>query len=231
MAQPWVTLDRVATAEGPLELRQRGRDFFITVAGRVLMTSTAHRSEDVLATAACAALAGRARPRVLVGGLGMGLTLRAALDALPPEAAVQVAELNPRVIAWCRGPLAPLGRDALADPRVTVTAADVAAVIGAARGLDAIVLDLYEGPHAATQGAADPLYGGAALARVAHALAPGGVFAVWSEEPDRDFERRLRGRCFSVDVRRARGGRAHVVYLARRETSGAAAGAGRRSGR
>ncbi|HEY3358351.1 MAG TPA: spermidine synthase [Polyangia bacterium] len=217
MARPWQTLERVETPAGPLELRRRGaRDFLITIAGRILMTSAAHRSEDALAVRACAAVAARPAPRVLVGGLGMGYTLRAALDALPAAAAVTVAELNPQVVAWCRGPLAALSAAALDDARVTVAVADVTAVIAAARGLDAIILDLYEGPHAATQGAADPLYGAAALARVARALTPGGVFAVWSEEPDRPFEARLRAGGFSVEVHRARGGRAHVVYLSQR---------------
>jgi hypothetical protein len=232
VARRWETLDRVATAEGTLELRRRGADdFLITVGGRVLMTSQAHRSEDALARRACAALGARAslapqagraddsrargRPRVLVGGLGMGYTLRAALDALPAAAAVTVVEINPRVVDWCRGPLAALSGGALDDRRVTVEVGDVADAIAAARGLDALVLDLYEGPHAATQGPADPLYGTAALGRTARALAPGGVFAVWSEEADRAFEQRLRSAGFSVDKQRLSGGRAHVIYLAR----------------
>jgi spermidine synthase len=217
MAQPWRTLAHHETSEGPLELRQRGaRDFLITVAGRVLMTSAAHRSEDALAARACALVAKRPRPRVLVGGLGMGYTLRAALDALPPAAAVTVAELTAAVVEWCRGPLAPLAGDALADPRVSVVVDDVARVIAAGRSWDAIVLDLYEGPHAATQGDAHPIYGAAALTRIAAALTTDGVLAVWSEEPDRPFEARARAAGLTVELGRARGGRAHVVYLARR---------------
>jgi spermidine synthase len=213
--QRWETIERVDTPEGSLELRRRGaRDFLITVAGRVLMTSAAHRSEDALATLACAGLGERAR--VLVGGLGMGYTLRAALDALAASARVTVVELNPQVVAWCRGPLAVLTDGALGDPRVTVEVGDVAPALERARGLDAVVLDLYEGPHAATQRRDDPLYGTGAIARAGRALGDGGVFAVWSEEADRGFEERLRAGGFAVEKRRAGGGRAHVVYLARK---------------
>src|ERR1700761_355586 len=106
---PWKVIDAGPSAEGTLELRQRGaRDFLITVGGRVLMTSMAHRSEDTLARLTCEALADVARPRLLVGGLGMGLSLRAALDRLGAQARVTVVELDPRVVAWCRGPLAEL---------------------------------------------------------------------------------------------------------------------------
>jgi spermidine synthase len=214
MAVPWKTLAVVETPEGPLELRQRGRDHLITVGGRVLMTSAAHRSEVELARLACAALP--ARPRVLVGGLGMGFTLRAALDALPAGATVEVAELNPAVAAWCRGPLASLSGDALADPRVTVRIGDVAGFIRAARArYDAIILDLYEGPNAATQTAGDPFYGDAALAATRAALRPGGLLAVWSEDPDEIFERRLARAGWKLTRRRSgKGGRAHVIYLA-----------------
>ncbi len=216
--KPWETLERVATDEGPLELRRRGeRDFLITIAGRVVMTSGAHRSEDALAQLACAELAQRQAPLVLIGGLGMGYTLRAALDVLPAAASVEVAELNPQVAAWCRGPLAPLTTRAVEDPRVTVTIADVAVAIAGARDLDAIVLDLYEGPHAATQrGARDPLYGDDALRSVAAALRGDGIFAVWSEEADDAFENRLRAHRLPFVRHRIGGGRTHVVYVAQR---------------
>ncbi len=214
MTRPWQTIARVDTAEGALELRQRGEgDFLITVAGRVLMTSQARRSEEALATLA---LGDRRRRHVLVGGLGMGYTLRAALDCLPAEARVTVVELNPAVVEWCRGPLSALTDGAVADPRVTVVVADVAEhLMGAPKGgYDAILLDLYEGPHAATQRPNDPLYGATALGRTRAALKAGGVFAVWSEEADAPFERRLADAGFSVEKKRAgRGGRAHVVYL------------------
>jgi len=215
--QPWRTIDRVETPEGPLELRQRGeRDFLITVAGRILMTSVAHRSEEALARIACAPLTGP-RPRVLVGGLGMGYTLRAALDHLPAGAEVVLVDLNPAVVAWCRGPLTLLTAGAIDDPRVTVEIADVARIIAAAPPgrYDAILLDLYEGPHQATNHAHDPLYGAAALERTARALRPGGVLAIWSEELDRPFERRLAAVGFRVQTHRTRGGRTHVIYEAR----------------
>jgi spermidine synthase len=218
--RPWHTLERVDTPEGPLELRQRGEsDFLITVSGRVLMTSRAHRSEDQLATLACAALVDQARPQVLLAGLGMGYTLRAALDLLPPAAQVTVAELNRQVVAWCQGPLALLTDRAIADPRVTIEVADVARVIAAAPAgcYHAIVLDLYEGPHHAVNQAHDPLYGTAALVRSFQALRPGGILGVWSEEADAPFEARLAAAGFRVERHRCgHGGRVHVVYLALR---------------
>jgi spermidine synthase len=216
--RPWKTIDRVDTPEGPLELRQRDeRDFLITVGGRILMTSAAHRSEDALAEIACAPLAEVAKPRVLVGGLGMGYTLRAALDHLPARAEVVLVDLNQAVVTWCRGPLAILTKGAIDDRRVKVEVADVARVITAAPPgrYDAILLDLYEGPHQATNHAHDPLYGAAALDRTARALRPGGVLAIWSEEVDRPFERRLEAAHFRVQTHRTRGGRTHVIYEAR----------------
>jgi len=219
VTRPWTTLATVPTADGALELRQRGeREFLIVIAGRVLMTSAARRSEEAVATLACAAVRAP-KPRLLIGGLGMGYTLRAALDALPAGARVTVAELTPEVATWCRGPLAPLTDGAVLDPRVTVTIGDVAAQIAAApkASLDAIVLDLYEGPHEATQRRDDPFYGPTALARSHAALAPGGVLAVWSEDADPAFGKRFVAARFDVTTHRAgKGGRTHVIYLGRR---------------
>lgn len=215
---PWKTLATVATAEGALQLRQRGaREFLIVIDGRVLMTSNDRRSEQALATLACAGLAS-ATPRVLIGGLGMGYTLRAALDALPASAQVTVAELTAEVEDWCRGPLAPLTDAAVSDPRVRVVIGDVARVIADAprAHYDAIVLDLYEGPHAATQRADDAFYGRAALDRSRAALAAGGVLAVWSEEPDGAFAHRFTMAGFAVAVHRLGASRTHIVYLGRR---------------
>jgi spermidine synthase len=212
---PWKTLATVATAEGALELRRRGDGvFLIVIAGRVLMTSNDRRSEQALATLACQGLAAP-RPRVLIGGLGMGYTARAALDVLPAAAELVVAELTPEIEAWCRGPLAPLTGGALDDPRVRVVIGDVArAIAGASNGhYHAILLDLYEGPHAATQRTDDPFYGKAALAASRAALAAGGVLAVWSEDPDEAFARRLATAGFEVEVRRLGKPRRHVVYL------------------
>ena len=217
---PWKLLESKPTAEGVLELRQRGdREFLIVIDGRVLMTSRDRRSEQGLAVLACDALPGRAAaPRVLIGGLGMAYTLRSALDALPDAAEVVVAELTPAVLAWCHGPLAVLTDGAVADPRVRVVIDDVAKVIAAApRGhYDAIILDLYEGPHAATQRSDDPFYGRAALARSRDALAPGGILAVWSEEADDAFSRRFTAAGFDVAIHRLGKSRTHVVYLGRR---------------
>jgi spermidine synthase len=215
---PWKTLATVATADGALELRRRGDGaFLIVIAGRVLMTSNDRRSEQALATLACRSLAAP-RPRVLIGGLGMGYTVRAALDALPAAAEVVVAELTPEIEAWCRGPLAPLTGAALDDPRVRVVIGDVAREIaGAPAGrYHAILLDLYEGPHAATQRKGDPFYGRAALAASRAALAAGGALAVWSEEPDDAFAHRLATAGFEVEAHRLGKPRRHVVYLGRK---------------
>jgi spermidine synthase len=219
--RPWKTLDSIDTAEGRLELRRRGEDFVITVAGRVLMSSMAHLTEVAVAEAACREIADRERPRVLIGGLGMGFTLRAALDALPRSGRVVVAEINEAVVRWCRGPLAPLTRAAVREPRTKVLLQDVGEVISEAgrkpeQRFDAIILDLYEGPRAATQGKEDPFFGREALHRTREALTPGGVLAVWSEDPDAAFERSLRTAGFRVERRKpGKGGPRHTVYLAR----------------
>ena len=223
--KPWQTLERVETTEGRLELRRRGeRDFLITIGGRVLMTSTAHRSEDDLARLACAAMVKRPRPRVLLGGLGMGYTLRAALDLLPAGAEVTVVDLNPVVVEWCRGPLAALTDTAVADRRVRVEIGDVAGAIATARRgeQDAILLDLYEGPRSTRLGPPpDPLYGGPAVASAWSALRAGGVLAVWAEEPDPSYQSRLRAAGFNVELHQGggRGGRTHVVYVGVRPES------------
>ncbi|MDX2019589.1 MAG: spermidine synthase [Deltaproteobacteria bacterium] len=218
--RPWQTLEKVGTPAGPLELRQRGeKDFLITIDGRVLMTSTAHRSEDALAIAACEAIAGTVKPRVLLGGLGMGFTLRAALDHLPGDATVDVVELNQAVVSWCQGPLAVLSDNALSDRRVNVIVKDVAHVIARAPAghYQAIIIDLYEGPHDAVNGPRDPLYGTTAIAMAWNALKPKGIFAVWSEEPDKPFENRMGVGGFELQrVRAGQGGRIHFVYLGTR---------------
>lgn len=220
MTRPWQTIATAPTPDGALELRRRGeRDFLILISGRVLMNSSASRSELALGDLACRAVASRPRPRVLIGGLGMGLTLRAALDALPPDAEVVVAELNPVVVEWCRGPLAGLTQNAAGDPRVAVVIADVAAVIAdtaGGRSFDAVIIDLYEGPGSGTDAVHDPFYGHRALQRTAAALSDGGVFAAWGEQPDGAFEKRLRTAGFEFDrLRPGRGGMRHVVYIAR----------------
>jgi spermidine synthase len=222
MTRPWETLEAADTPAGRLELRRRGeREYVITIGGRVLMNSAAHRTEAAAAELACGRLGDRPKPRVLIGGLGMGFTLRAALDALPRSARVVVAEIDPKIVAWCRGPLAELTGRAAADPRVRIEIADVASVItraareGEKGRFDAIILDLYEGPRAAHGGGDAPLYGRQALERTRSALAPDGVLAVWSEDADAAFEKRLRAAGFAVEVQRpGKGGPRHVVYLA-----------------
>jgi spermidine synthase len=223
MAQPWKIIDSVATDEGTLELRQRGaRDFLITLGNLVLMNSLAHRSEVVLGQVACRHLQHHERPRVLVGGLGMGFTLRAVLESLPGSAEVVVSELNPVVLSWCRGPLSDLTAGAAADPRVRVEIGDVADLIrrSAAEGresrFDAVVFDLYKGPHYHTDKRNDPLYGSRAIENTREVLKPDGVFAVWGENYDAGFDKRLRAAGFSVSSERpGRGGLRHVVFLAK----------------
>jgi spermidine synthase len=219
VTRAWQTLETVSTGNGPLSLRRRGeKDFLILLGARVLMTSAAHRSEQRLAECACGEIRELRKPRLLIGGLGMGYTLRAALDALPAAARVVVAEIEPAVVRWCRDPLASLTGHAVADPRVELRLADVAQVIAASAGdFDAIALDLFEGPRGDRSEADHPLYGDAALSSSARALAPGGVLAIWSETPARGFERRLAAAGFAVRSERAgRGGRRHAVYVARR---------------
>ena len=224
MVKPWQTLDQLETDEGPIELRQRGdNDFLITVSGRVLMNSRASRSEEALAELSCLPIQDRPHPLVIIGGLGMGFTLRRALDLLPPDASVHVCELNETITEWCRGPLAPVNGSALNDPRTRVIIGDVASHIrqiaaeknkGAA---DAIVLDLYEGPHTQTHASADPFYGSQALHQTLRALKAGGIFGIWSEDPDQGYENRLHRAGFADWSlhRPGRGGRRHAVYIAR----------------
>jgi len=222
MAQPWKIIESVPTDEGILELRQRGaRDFLITVDSLVLMNSMANRSEIVLGELGCRHLADHPAPRVLVGGLGMGCTLRAVLDCLPSTAEVVVAELNPVVVAWCRGPLAPLTDGAVDDPRVTVEIGDVSDLVRRTAfdpslpRFDAVVFDLYKGPHFRTDKRDDPLYGSRAIARVRAALKPGGVFTIWGENYDEGFDKRLREAGFATSSQRpGRGGYRHVVFVA-----------------
>jgi spermidine synthase len=222
MAQPWKTIESITTDEGILELRQRGeRDFLITIGSQVLMNSMANRSEVMLGQLGCDHLKESEGPRVLVGGLGMGFTLKAVLDALPASAQVVVAELNPTVLEWCRGPLAHLTDGAVNDPRVTVEIGDVAhrirrsAVNGGDARFDAIILDLYRGPHAKTHHNDDPLYGSRAIENMHAALKPCGVVAVWGEQYDESFDKRLRSAGFTVTTDRpGRGGLRHVVFMA-----------------
>jgi spermidine synthase len=221
MAKPWKTIESITTDEGVLELRQRDeRDFLITVGGLVLMNSLSNRSEVVLGQLGCKHLHSRTAPRVLVGGLGMGYTLKAVLDSLPATAQVVVAELNPVVLSWCQGPLAALTDNAAGDPRVSVEITDVADLVRrTAKGnpegrFDAIIFDLYKGPHYRTDQRNDPLYGSRAIGSTWEALNNQGVFAIWGENYDEGFIKRLGSAGFKVSSQRpGRGGLRHVVFV------------------
>jgi spermidine synthase len=205
---------------GELKLFRRGDEYSIMLGANELMNSRKSGSEEALARLACAALASRPAARVLIGGLGMGFTLRAGLAELRRDAEVVVAELVPAVIGWARGPMSHLYGGSLEDPRVRLAEADVASVIAAERqAWDAILLDVDNGPDGLTVPSNDGLYAPAGLAAARGALRPGGVLAVWSAAPDPAFAARLRRAGFAVEEHEARaargkGGR-HVIWIAR----------------
>jgi spermidine synthase len=221
---PWVHLATAAVPDdgGELRLKQRGAEFSIMSGTIELMNSRLSGSEEALARLAAERLAGRKAPRVLIGGLGMGFTLRAALAAFAPDARIVVAELVPEVADWARGPMAELFAGSLDDKRVALEIADVASLIAAAASpWDAILLDVDNGPEGLTRRLNDRLYDRAGLAAARAALSPGGVLAVWSQGPDRGFTKRLRDAAFKVDetIVRANAGRKgarHVVWMAAR---------------
>ena len=220
---PWEPLDSAAVPgeRRQLTLLRRGTEFVIRAGPVALMSSTAHGSEEALAELACERIADRTDARVLIGGLGMGFTLAAALRTLAPDARVVVAELIPAVVEWNRGPLAHLADRPLADARVSVWEGDVADRIGGERAtLDAILLDVDNGPDGLTRATNDRLYSVPGLLGAFSALRAGGVLGVWSVQPDREFARRLTRAGFDVDertvrARRAKGGR-HTLWLANR---------------
>jgi spermidine synthase len=220
--KPWETL---GTATGPdgseLTLQRRGDEYALRVRGQLLMSSRMHGSEEVLAQAACKGLGGKPHPRVLIGGMGFGYTLRAALQRLGPGAMVTVVELVPAVVEWNRGVLAPLAGSPLEDSRVTVVEGDVQRVLGKVRGaLDAVILDVDNGPSPMTQADNVGLYSFTGLGIAMAALKPGGTLAVWSASGDAGFERRMSEAGFKVDVLKppARGtkGSRHTVFVGRR---------------
>lgn len=214
----------IGTAKVPggeeLRLFRHGSDFMIVLDRNELMSTRMRGSEEALATMSCARIAGRARPHLLVGGYGMGFTLRAALAVLPRDAAVTVAELVPEIIAWARGPMAELAAGCLEDPRVRLIEDDVVAVIRAAPGqFDAILLDVDNGPDGLVREANNQLYSERGLRAARAALKPGGVLAVWSAAKDDAFVRRLKNGGFAVDevAVRARSngkGAKHVIWFA-----------------
>lgn len=205
---------------GELRLIQRGSEFSIMAGAIELMNSRRSGSEEALADMVCGKLSGSPRPHVLIGGLGMGFTLRAALAGLACDAAVTVAELVPAVVSWARGPMADVFGDCLDDPRVTIHEGDVGLLIASVRtGYDAILLDVDNGPEGLTRAENDAIYSAAGLGAARASLRPGGVLAVWSSAPDAQFTRRLKLAGFTVEEVRARAGKArrgarHVIWLA-----------------
>jgi spermidine synthase len=219
---PWLQIDsaRVPGAEVELRLMRRGAEFSMMLGPNELMNSRLSGSEEALATLACKRIEKVRRPHVLIGGLGMGFTLRAALKVLGSEARIVVAELVPAVIAWARGPMVDLFGGSLGDPRSTIRSADVIDVIHAsASAFDAVLLDVDNGPEGLTRQANDALYDLRGLKAIRRALRPHGVLAVWSSGPNPSFSRRLRSAGFAVDevgVRATaqRRGAHHVIWFA-----------------
>ena len=215
----------IGTASVPggqdLQLFRRGDDFMIVLDRNELMSSRMSGSEEALAVMTCARLDMARAPHLLIGGYGMGFTLRAALAGLPPEARVTLVELVPEIIAWARGPMAAMTAGCLDDPRVRLISGDVAAAIGAAqRAYDAILLDVDNGPDGLVRAANDQIYSIRGLALAKAALKPGGVLAIWSAGPDEGFTRRLKHAGFKVEevsVRARSNGKGpkHVIWFAR----------------
>lgn len=204
----------------PLRLFRRGRDFMIVLDRNELMSTRMNGSEIALGTMACDRLAGRPAPHLLIGGYGMGFTLRAVLERLDAAGRVTVAELVPGIIEWARGPMAELTAGCLDDPRVTLRMGDVGDAIRAGhRQYDAILLDVDNGPDGLTRPANDGLYSARGLDEARVALRPGGVLAIWSAAPDPAFARRLARGGFAVDEVRTRArdngkGAHHVIWFA-----------------
>lgn len=218
---PWTLLDTAQIpGGGELRLMRRGTEFSIKLGQNELMNSRLSGSEQALATLACRRIQTRERPRMLIGGLGMGFTLRAALAVLGPKAEIVVAELVPSVVAWARGEMAEMFGDSLTDPRVTIRAEDVGQIIRSARAAyDTILLDVDNGPEGLTRESNDALYDLKGLTAARVALRAGGVLAVWSSEPHPRFTQRLRKAGFDVNevpvrANGPRGGARHVIWIA-----------------
>ena len=221
---PWEKLDTAHIPGGAeLRLMRRGSEFAIKLGSNELMNSRLTATEQALATLACDKIKTRKAPKILIGGLGMGFTLRAALTVLGDQAKIDFAELAPAVVAWARGPMASLFGDSLTDPRVAIHERDVVDLIAGARsGYDASLLDVDNGPNGIVRKANDRLYDVNGLAAAHRALNAGGVRAVWSSADDAKFTARLRKSGFAVSENavRAKGpqGRAqHFIWVAVRE--------------
>ena len=220
---PWVRLDETEVpGGGAMRLMQRGTEFSIMLGGNELMNSRLSGSEEALASLTAERLRNRTSPRVLIGGLGMGFTLRASLAVLGAEARITVAELVPAVTAWARGPMADVFEGCLDDPRVTVHEGDVGALIAARPSAwDAILLDVDNGPDGLTREGNGALYDMRGLGTARAALRPGGVLAIWSAHPDQHFTARLRRTGFKVDevavrASRSKRGARHTLWFATR---------------
>jgi spermidine synthase len=220
---PWLHLGTAKIpGGGELRLMRRGREFAIKLGSNELMNSRLTATEQALATIACDKIRTRARPKILIGGLGMGFTLRAALIVLGPQAQITVAELVPEVVTWARGPMAALFGDSLTDPRVRIHEADVGDLIRASRSeYDAILLDVDNGPNGITRASNDRLYDPTGLAAAHAALRARGVLAIWSSTPDAKFTARLRKGNFDVVENPVRakgpqGGAQHFIWTATR---------------
>jgi spermidine synthase len=219
---PWEKLDtaRIPGTEDELRLMRRGKEFSIMLGTNELMNSRLSGSEAALATLAAKKIEGVKSPHVLIGGLGMGFTLRAALAVLGSKAQIVVAELVPSVVAWARGPMAEIFGDSLSDPRVSIRETDVTEIIRSHRGaFDVVLLDVDNGPEGLTRKANDALYSAAGLNAAHSALRPGGVLAVWSSGPNAAFAKRLRSAGFDVNEVNIRatgrgGGARHVIWIA-----------------
>ena len=222
--KPWELLGQTSTPDGSdMSLTARDGEFVIRVDGKTLMSSRLHGSEEELATMGCRLARHLQRPQVLVGGLGMGFTLRATLDLLPAGATVSVAEVVPQVVEWNRGPLGPLAGQPLDDTRVQVLKEDVGRTLCSSPGkFDAILLDVDNGPTAFTSTTNETLYGNEGVAAAYAALASSGVLAVWSAWDDRKFEHRLGFHGFTassdrVRARAKKGGARHTIFCGLKE--------------
>ena len=218
---PRILIDttRVPGGDGELRLMKRGDEFSIMLGQNELMNSRLSGSEEALAHLACKTIAVIEQPRVLIGGLGMGFTLRAALESLGTQSQIVVAELVPTVVKWAEGPLAAIFKGSLNDPRVSVRVADVGDVIRSSSStFDAILLDVDNGPEALDRDANNILYGLKGLRAARAALRPGGVLAIWSAGPDTSFAKRLRTSGFEVKEHKiragARRGAHHIIWVA-----------------
>ncbi|NKB86681.1 MAG: spermidine synthase [Acidobacteria bacterium] len=218
--QPYELLDSFTTPDGnEMTLYKQGNELFVNYDGRELMSTRTHRTECTLARVACEELAGVAAPKILIGGLGLGYTVRAALDTLPEDATIVTAEVYAKIVHWNREHSERLGANA-DDPRVEIRLQDVYEVVGERRAFDAILLDVDNGPIAETLESNSRLYEHAGLLRLKRALRRDGLLAVWSAHPDPAFERRMAAAGFlEVQAPVARTGKSkgarHVIFLGR----------------